>query len=115
MEDQEEYKFVCEKCNFKCNTACAWKIHTETEKHKTGKKKVRSDFGGPYICEKCKYKTKNSVAFTQHRLNEHATKEEREKDFKFYCKTCDYGTFSKTFYDNHNESAKHKKRIENYV
>ena len=29
-------------------------------------------------------------------------KEEREKDFKYYCKDCDYGTFSKDQYETHN-------------
>ena len=29
--------------------------------------------------------------------------------FKYYCKTCDYGTSKKSSYDDHNLSAKHKK------
>jgi hypothetical protein len=52
--------------------------------------------------------------FAHHKLNFHANKEERKKEFKYYCEICDYGTFSKDFIENHNNNTKHKKRIENY-
>jgi hypothetical protein len=48
-------------------------------------------------------------ALKQHILNEHGTLEEREKDFKYYCKLCDFGSFSKNIYENHIISDKHKK------
>ena len=35
MEHEETYKYICEQCDFKCNAPSVWKIHTETEKHKT--------------------------------------------------------------------------------
>ena len=35
--------------------------------------------------------------------------------FKYYCKTCDYGTCKKSSYDDHNLSAKHKKGNQNWV
>ena len=47
----------------------------------------------------------------KHKLNEHATKEEREKEFKYYCFNCDFGTFSKDTMDVHNNTEKHKKSI----
>ena len=112
MEVDKEYKYICEKCNFKCNAPSVWKIHTGTEKHQNGKKKMRSDNKEPYECNKCKYKSKNRINLLQHELNYHATREEREKGFKFYCKVCDYGTFSKDFFENHNASGKHKKITE---
>ena len=37
----------------------------------------------------------------------HSTKEERELKFKYYCESCDYGTFAKSLYDVHNKSHKH--------
>ena len=114
MEQEETYKYICEQCDFKCNAPSVWNIHIETEKHKTGKKKKRSDYKGPYQCKKCNYKSKNKTNYEHHVLNEHATKEERKNGFKFYCEICDYGTFSKDFYENHCENKKHKKRIENY-
>ena len=50
----------------------------------------------------------------QHILNEHASKEEREKGFKYYCGVCDFGTFSIDIFNTHKESNGHKKRIVNY-
>ena len=38
-------------------------------------------------------------------------KEEREKGFKYYCKKCDFGTFSKDIINNHNNTIKHKYNI----
>ena len=115
MEEQEvlqekEYKYNCERCNYKCNENSKWDKHINTEKHKTGKNKKRSDYGGPYKCEICNYETENKSTFLQHKLNYHSTKEEREKEFKYYCKACDYGTISKDILDKHNLSDKHKKK-----
>ena len=81
---------------------------------KTGKKKKRSDCKAPMVCDKCEYKTKNTITFKKHILNEHSTKKEREEGFKYYCKYCDFGTFSTDLFDGHNTNHKHKKRLENY-
>jgi len=89
-----------------------WNKHIITELHKTGFKKKRSDIKEPYKCEKCLYyKTKNLYTFKQHVLNEHSTKEEREKGFKYYCKYCDFGTYSKDIMNDHNNREKHKNII----
>jgi hypothetical protein len=45
----------------------------------------------------------------KHRFNEHSVKEEREKEFKFYCSYCDFGIFSKDTLEIHNNTDKHKK------
>jgi len=45
----------------------------------------------------------------QHKLNEHSTVEEREKEFKYYCKKCDYGTISKDLFNKHQQTQKHIK------
>jgi len=113
MEQKDKNcKYVCEKCNFKCNAESAWNIHCNTEKHKTGKKKTRSDCVGPYTCDKCDFTSIYKVNYLQHKLKYHATKEEREKEFKFYCKICDVGTFSEKQYDKHMSGPKHKKMVE---
>ena len=52
--------------------------------------------------------------FKQHNLNYNFNKNEREKDFKFYCKLCDYGLFSKDLLENHNLTEKHKKHKYNF-
>ena len=108
---EEEYRYNCDQCNYKCDAKSKWEIHINTEKHITGKKKKRSDYKvEPYKCEICEYKTRNNALYKQHKLNYHSTKEEREKEFKFYCKSCDYGTISKDIYENHIITEKHKRK-----
>ncbi len=108
MEEEPEYKYICEKCDYKCNYKSQWNIHITTELHLTGQRKKRSDYKEDTKCEKCDYKTRNIVTMKKHMLNKHASLEEREKEFKYYCKICDFGTFSKDTIEVHNESEKHK-------
>jgi hypothetical protein len=105
---KEEYKFNCDKCNYKCKYESHWKNHLNTELHLTGQRKTRSDVKEPYKCEKCDYKTKNITTLKQHKLNEHSTREEREKEFKYFCSYCNFGTFSVDLFNKHNLTKKHK-------
>jgi len=107
MED----KYKCDKCNYSCKFKSTWEKHINTELHKTGVRKKRSDCQEPYKCNECNYETKNSVTYKKHMLNEHADKETREKQFKFYCKYCDIGTFSTDTMEQHNQTKKHKKSM----
>ncbi len=115
MENKKEYKYTCENCKFSCNEISKWEKHIETEKHKTGKRKKRSDYKGLYKCEKCNYESANKIIFKQHILNEHSNKEEREKEFKYFCKMCDIGTFSKDNWNRHINSQRHIKHEKNYI
>jgi len=63
------------------------------------------------ICKNCDFKTKNNIQFKEHNLNYHSNKEEREKEFKYYCKYCDYGTFAVSFIEKHNNTIKHKRHM----
>ena len=40
-------------------------------------------------------------------LTKHANKEERNKEFKFYCAKCDFGTFAEILFTRHLETKKH--------
>ena len=103
-----EYKYRCNKCNFFTNYKSVWSRHINTELHKTGKKKIRSDKIRIDECPECDYKTKINTNMKQHILINHGTKEDREKEFTYYCKYCDYGTFSKPLYKIHKKSKRHK-------
>ena len=107
--EEKKYKYNCEQCNFNCDTESKWNIHKNTVKHKTGERKKRSDTKDPYECEDCDYKTKNKTTLKQHILNEHSDKNKRESEFRYYCKLCDYGTFSVDLYNFHKSCRKHKK------
>lgn len=100
--------FVCEECKFNTTCKSRWDIHINTELHKTGKRKKRSDIKEPYKCINCDYTSKNKTIFNTHILNKHKTKYERETEFTFYCKLCDFGTFNNITLENHNNTEKHK-------
>ena len=110
----EEYNYICDKCNFKCKYKSAWDKHTNTELHKTGKRKQRNDIKEPFKCENCDYTTKHNLLIRQHILNEHSTIKDREANFRYYCSICDYGTFTKELYDRHINSIRHKKYIQRH-
>jgi len=42
-----------------------------------------------------------------HYLNKHATFEERQNGFTFYCDKCDFGCFVEVLYTRHLETKKH--------
>jgi len=101
-------KFICEKCNFETNIKSKWNNHINTELHKTGKRKIRSDCKNPLKCNDCEYITKNNITLKKHILNKHSNIEEREKQFKYYCNVCNFGTFSNDTMNIHNDTEKHK-------
>jgi len=74
-------------------------------------KEKKDNYKQPIKCENCDYETKNKITMLKHKLNEHATKEEREKEFKYYCFNCDFGTCTKDTMDVHNNTETHKKYI----
>ena len=110
-EVNKEFKFNCEKCDYKCQFECQWKKHCETTLHITGERKKKDNYKQAEKCKFCDYTTKNTALIKKHRLNEHAEKEEREKEFKYYCSYCDFGTFSKVTLEVHKNSNKHKNFI----
>ena len=59
--------------------------------------------------DKYKFETKNKNNCLTHKLNNHSTKEEREKEFTYYCKFCDFGVFTESSMNTHNESIRHKR------
>ena len=46
-----------------------------------------------------------------HKLNTHSNKEERKKEFIYYCEKCDVGTFAKIIMENHKKTQKHHNNI----
>lgn len=115
MNTDYQFKNICILCNFKCNEKSRWEKHLESEKHKTGMRKKRSDYKGPYKCNLCNYETKNAITYKQHNLNEYSNKNERENGFKYYCNLCDFGTFSNSLFEKHKLSDKHIKHEKNYI
>ena len=109
MNEIENYKHFCEKCNYKTDLLSSYKKHLESTLHITGKRKIRKDRKvDVYKCDKCNYESVNELNFKTHNLNNHLSKEERKLQFKFYCDKCDFGCFTETCYTSHIQTQKHK-------
>jgi hypothetical protein len=103
--------YACEKCNTICNSEKSWNKHIETNKHKTGKNKIRSDKIYPCKCtssENCNFIATKKSHMDQHILTFHSTKEERKVKYKYYCDICDFGSLSEVAFNKHLLSNKHK-------
>ena len=107
--DKEEFKYICEKCDYKCRFDCEWKKHCKTTLHITGKRKKKDNYKQAEKCKFCNYMTKNTFLLKKHTLTEHSTKEERKEKFTYYCDLCDFGTFSKDTHEIHLNTNKHKR------
>jgi hypothetical protein len=42
-----------------------------------------------------------------HCLTHHSTKEDRKKEFNYYCDMCDFGTYAEILFTRHCETKKH--------
>ena len=102
-----EPKYNCEKCNYACNYLSVWNEHLICKKHTGEKRKVRSDKILEEVCKFCDYKPSKTTNMKLHYLNKHATKEERQNGFNFYCDKCDFGCFVNILFNRHLETQKH--------
>ena len=73
----------------------------------SGKRKTRSDKVLEPKCKHCEYKTNNLTCMKVHCLTHHSNKEERKKEFKYYCDKCDFGTYAEILFTRHCETKKH--------
>lgn len=101
-------KHFCEKCNYGTKYKHLMTSHLESEKHKTGKRKTKPIKEKEiYKCDVCNYESINRNNHLTHKLNNHASKEERKKEFKYYCDKCDFGVFTESSMNLHNNSKGH--------
>ena len=108
----KKFPYQCEKCNYKCKFKSEYDRHCNSELHKTGKRGVKKNKVNR-VCQICKlYEASCNTNLKNHILINHKTTEEREKEYTNYCKTCDYGSFSKKLFDKHLATKKHKKKEE---
>jgi hypothetical protein len=108
MTEDNKYKFICDKCNYKTNLKSLILQHNETELHKTGergKKPIKEK--EIFKCSDCEFYSTNKNNYLTHKLNNHSTKEERKKQFKYYCDSCDFGVFTESSFEKHKNSLRH--------
>jgi len=106
-----ENKYICKNCNYDTNNKTNWENHLKSGLHKTGHRKKRSDIKEIIKCNKCNYTNKSNMTFKKHYLNNHCNKEQREKEYTFYCKLCNFGTFYENLMNDHKNTIKHKYNV----
>jgi len=75
---------------------------------------MRKDVKINYKCELCDYENVNKNNYLTHKLNNHSTKDQRKITFKYYCDKCDFGVFTESMINQHNETKRHK-RLNNII
>ena len=106
----EEYKYFCEKCNYGTNIKNSYNKHKESNLHIEGIRKSKEKKEQViYKCDLCDYKSINNYNYNTHKLNNHSDKNERKEKFKFYCDKCDFGVFTQSMIDRHNQTLRHKR------
>jgi hypothetical protein len=63
--------YVCVKCNYETKYKSSYEKHINTEKHKTGKHKTRSD-KKDNRCDICRYELSSQRAMNKHKINKHS-------------------------------------------
>lgn len=103
-------EYVCEKCNYKTEIKSCYEKHLNTELHKTGKRKIRTDKKVIEQCPHCDYTSKVNTDMQTH-LIRHLSEEEQKKKFNYYCDHCKIGYLYESQYNLHIVSTKHKNNI----
>jgi hypothetical protein len=97
-------ELFCECCNYKTNRNYDWIKHINSDKHqRNGEKKIHN-------CDQCEYTSSSTWNIKIHKLQIHATSEERSKQ-KYYCNLCDYVFFCKKYLDKHNIGKHHQTKL----
>ena len=97
-------KFICYDCKYETDRPSEWIKHTRTQKHiRRGEKKIT-------ICDICNYEASSHWNIKLHKITQHSTKEEREKQ-KYYCQICDSVYLCKLYMEKHLEGKKHNNMI----
>lgn len=103
MTEIKKNEFNCHFCDYKTSNCSFWLKHLKTQKHlREGKTKSSK-------CETCGYESHIHWNLKLHTLSQHSTIEER-KNHKFYCETCDFIFFCKTYMEKHINGKIHKNR-----
>lgn len=99
-------KYICIQCKYECEYKSHWDQHILTEKHNNNGKIIKKEIRNK-VCKVCSYKANTYSDARNHYLSKHGTNEEKLKEYPYFCKTCNIGTFGKSIYTAHCTSKKH--------
>lgn len=101
-------KLYCKKCNYKTDRNFDWLKHIASKKHlRDGNKKPAKI----YKCDVCDHESCSHWNIKVHKLQMHATKEERAK-CKYYCEVCDLTFFCSQYKKSHDTGKRHLTKLE---
>ena len=106
-----EFKFFCEKCNYGTNKKMSMVVHVNTSLHligKHGRSLVKKLDKKKYECSICQTNYSSKGNLLMHNLNNHSTKEEKKKGYKFYCDICNIGYMNSSKYNHHLTTSSHQ-------
>lgn len=103
MDENKEYKYFCDLCNYGSKSNSDFLKHTKSKKHERGGLK-------PKFCSICNHECFNHWNLKHHILTQHSTVEERKKQ-KYYCDICDTVFFCKLYMETHMKGKKHNNTI----
>jgi len=107
-ETENNFPYYCQTCDYGCRYPAHWKQHCESKRHlNDGQRQSRSDKKFTGQCDQCSFNTYQPTNLKLHYLNHHAGQDERKKEFKYYCQSCDYGSFVKRLYQIHLDTKHH--------
>jgi hypothetical protein len=121
MSDIKEFKFICEKCNYKTNSKSLFNKHEKTKKHNKiiepnliELEEDNSDM--KYKCKFCNYYTNNLKGYYQHKKTKKHKNNfiEEPKKTKYKCEHCNYYTNNPKGLSQHKKTKKHQNNI-NYA
>ena len=108
-------KFTCEQCHISFLYKSKYDTHLKSKKHTGEAKKTRLDKIFEPQCRYCNFVAAHLTSMQTHLLTKHSTLEERQKQFKYYCKECDFGTMGEILWKRHQETKKHLTQINKEV
>ena len=78
------------------------------QKHKNNGKIIREKkIKTIHKCSCCDFIAPHNDCLKNHYLSKHASINEKENEFTFYCKLCDFGTYYENVYNKHCKFKKH--------
>jgi hypothetical protein len=93
----------CEICKFQAVRPAEFIRHVESNKHKRNGLKIKDTV---FKCELCDKILINHFSYKIHKIQMHATLEEKRKQ-RYYCEICDVVFLSKLYMDKHNIGIRH--------
>jgi hypothetical protein len=100
----KKQELFCKLCNYTTTMQSYWLKHIESQKH------LRDGLKKSTKCDLCEYESNTHWNVKAHKLQLHASPEERQK-CKYYCGICDYVFFCESYLSKHVSGKIHLNKV----